>query len=185
MIEKVSINSIKKLMDIDDILNPSLPRKLDTLKSNLRQQLPMLKLMRKKITVIIKKQPSLSSRDKELERTIREVYIYWYDPFDLIYRILNAELLQSKMFFGMAQYSDNPTELWHSRVWGSSIRSTSGHYAYSRDGDLLIAGDIVRFEVIFEGLKRGRIIFIGQDYRSTATRADGPIIITIQSLLNI
>jgi hypothetical protein len=42
-----------------------------------------------------------------------------------------SQLATSKIHFGMAQYADNPIELWYSYVWGLSITTVSGQYVYS------------------------------------------------------
>ena len=53
-----------------------LPIKLNTLKRRLRQQLFLLKLIRKVITVNMKKQSSIFSRNKNLGYIIKDVWIY-------------------------------------------------------------------------------------------------------------
>ena len=170
-------------MEIEDE-EPALPIKLDTLKRRLRQQLPLLKLMRKAITVNMEKQPSMPSRDKNLGHIIRDVWIYWYDPLDLVRNILSARFLVTKMHFGMAEYSDNPTELWNSRAWGSSIRAASGDNAYTREEELIIPGDIVRFEQApGEVFTKGRVLFVGRDCRSTVVEVGRPIVVTLQAVV--
>jgi len=96
-----------------------LPAKLDTLKRMVRSHLPMLRLMRKPITVTMEKQPSLPAGEKkELPRIQiqRRTFHYWYDPVDLITWMFNANNLTDKMHFGFAQYVERPVELWHSRM---------------------------------------------------------------------
>ena len=89
----------------------SLPKKLDTLKRIVRKHLPMLRLMRKAIPVQLEKQPSLAMRDKSIGYIVRNTWLYWYDPIDLVTNILSATFLREKMYFGMVQYQDQPTEL--------------------------------------------------------------------------
>lgn len=169
-------------------LKHSLPIKLDTLKRRLRRQLPMLKLMRKPIPVIIAKQPSMPTKDKELGIIRKKTYCYWYEPKGLVSGILSAGRLRQFMYQGMAMYVDRPSELYHSRAWGSSIRAASGDNAHSQEGVLLIAGDIVRFNDTIctssnRSYTKGRIIFIGRDFRTArpyAPDTDHPVVITLQ-----
>ena len=161
----------------DEILD-LLPLKLDTLKRQIRRHIPLLRLMRKPLTVVIEKQPSLPQGQKgERQRIERTAWQYWYDPVDLIKTILSAAFLRRKMHFGMAQYVDEPTELWESQAWGSSIRTTSGEVCYTKAGSLIIPGDTVRLHAASYNL--GRVIFIGRDYR---TGGSGNIVITLQAI---
>ena len=159
----------------------SLPLKLDTLKRQLRRHMPLLKLMRKPLRVIIEKQPSLPQRQKgkRPQRVERLSWQYWYDPIELVRTILSAKYLKEKMYFGMAHYVDEPTELWHSFAWGSSIRAVSGDVCRTRVGTLIIPGDFVRIRAA--PYRIGRVLFIGRDYRQ-ASSCDGEIIVTLQAI---
>ena len=169
-------------------LNPStvdtLPLKLDTLKRQLRRHIPLLQVMRKPLPVVIEKQPSLPHQEKGMDRQRIErlSWQYWYDPVNLIRTILSASRLRKKMFFGMAHYVDEPTELWESRAWGSSIRTTSGDVCYTQDGALIIPGDLVRLAALSSPPYRiGRVVFIGRDLR-TDTRTYGEVVVTLQAV---
>jgi len=125
-----------------------LPLYIDTLKQRLRSQLPMLRLLRRPITVTLEKQVSLQALEKgKPARMIitRTTWHYWYDLVDLITRILNASSLSSCMYFGMAQYINFPNKIWYSRSWGSSALTTSSEYARTSEGDIILPGDIIRF----------------------------------------
>ena len=157
----------------------TLPFKLDSLKRQIRRHIPLLQLSRKPLAVIIEKQPSLPQREKGQRQIIeRQAWQYWYEPLDLIRTILSATFLREKMFFGMAQYVDEPTELWQSHAWGSSIRSTSGEVCHTQRGALIIPGDIVKIRSA-AAYRIGRVTFIGRDYREGAA---GDIIITLQAV---
>ena len=154
--------------------------KLDTLKKRVRSQLPMLRLMRKPIVVSLENQPTFPAGEKgDHARIERKTWHYWYDPIDLVANILSAGDLTQKMHFGMAYYVDDPIEFWHSRAWGSSAITTSGQFAYSQQGDLIIPGDIVRLVRTVEGFTKGRVIFIGRDFWTTST-IQGQVTLTIQ-----
>ena len=64
--------SLLKNIKIED-KKLALPIKLNILKRRFRQQLSLLKLMRKTITINIKKQPSIPSRDKNLGHIIKNI----------------------------------------------------------------------------------------------------------------
>ncbi|PMD23273.1 hypothetical protein NA56DRAFT_657331 [Hyaloscypha hepaticicola] len=109
---------------------------------------------RRPITVTLEKQATLQALEKgkpALELALRRIWHYWNDPIDLVTRILNASTLNFKMHFGMAQYVDFPSEIRHSRSWGSSVLTTSGEYARTADGDIILLGDIVRFASTVQG----------------------------------
>ncbi|PYH97239.1 hypothetical protein BO71DRAFT_142864 [Aspergillus ellipticus CBS 707.79] len=72
-------------------------------------------------------QSSSQSLPKEdlAEKIPKELQITYNLP-ELFYYILLSQLGQKKLYFGMAEYSDNPVELWYSRAWGSSLVTISG-----------------------------------------------------------
>lgn len=82
----------------EDRKSEQLPMKLDTLKRRVRAQLPLLRLMRKPISVRIEKMPSMPASDKTPHNqsrrgrvTIeRKTWHYWYDPVDLVTQIMSA-----------------------------------------------------------------------------------------------
>ncbi|KAL9030964.1 MAG: hypothetical protein Q9196_000960 [Gyalolechia fulgens] len=160
-----------------------LPAKLDTLKRHVRQRIPMLQIMRKAIPVTIQKQASFGRTDKKKEIIRKSSWMYWFDPADFVRNILKASQLREQMYFGMAQYHDHPTELWHSKAWGSSIRATSGDVVLDHQGMLVVPGDII----VFTGgtyFDKGRVVFIGRDFRQTTDQEfHGTVVITVQQVL--
>ena len=160
----------------------ALPKKLDSLKRQVRRHIPLLKLYRKPLTVVVDKQPSLPEHQKgeqQRQSIERKAWQYWYDPLDLVRTILSATHLRAKMFFGMAHYVDKPMELWHSQAWGSSIRTTSGEVCYTSEGQIIVPGDLVRIHST--PWRVGRVLFIGRDYRSQAAEI-GATLITLQAV---
>ncbi|KAL8798951.1 MAG: hypothetical protein Q9200_007661 [Gallowayella weberi] len=140
----------------------------------------MLRMKRKAIPVTIEKQPSFAVRDKKMGVIHKMSWLYWFDPFDLVQTILNSTKIRTQMHVGLAEYRDEPTELWHSRAWGSSIRSVSGEVLYDLMGGIIIPGDIVLFNIT-GGFTKGSVIFIGRDFRSTA-ETPGDIVLTVQAV---
>ena len=54
--------------------------------------------------------------------------LYFFNLADVTKCILQSDLA-SKMHFGLAELVDNPTQLWHTKAWAASARSTSGQFA--------------------------------------------------------
>ncbi len=158
-----------------------LPGKLDTLKRRVRGHLPMLRLLRKAVPVLVEKQPSMPEQGKSDVQIKRKTWLYWYDPIELVRTILSATSLTEKMYFGLAHIVDEPTEYWHSRAWASSCLSTSGEYAYTRQGDMIIPGDFVRFGQ-FAGFTKGRVELVGRDFESNSPHT-GEIVVLISPVV--
>lgn len=99
---------------------------------------------------------------------------YWFNPFNLFYTMLSSHISTQKLHFGMAHYSDNPVELWHSRAWGSSITTVSGEYAYSSSNQVIFPSDFIQIPVGLFNLEDtpviyGRVVFIGMDTRARSS----------------
>lgn len=169
---------------LDNEETQQLPHKLDTLKKNLHNQLPLLPMQRQQVKVT-----------KHIQSTERHdagdndsgSWQYWYDLDQLFQTILMSQVANPTIHFGMAEYSDHKQELWNSRAWGSSICSVSGEYALSRNDQILFPGDFVRFP--FTPLHKlamqtqyGRITFVGIDRRSSSA-TQGKVILTIQPVV--
>ncbi|RDW84612.1 hypothetical protein BP6252_02202 [Coleophoma cylindrospora] len=180
--EVLQMGNSMNMLRIDDTM--LLPRKLDTLKRLVRTRLPMLRMLRRLINVVIEKQPTLPSGQKSEQRIriTRQTWHYWFDPSDLVTNILNAHVLVKAMYFGMARYVDYPEEFWESPAWGSSALTTSGQFAHTRGGSIIIPGDIVRLTEPVEGFTKGRVLFVGLDYRSTA-HIEGEVVLTLQPVV--
>jgi hypothetical protein len=172
----------------DKLLNPGsdfdLPRKLDTLKRHIRGHLPMMRLLRKAIPVILEKQATLPTREKQFHCIERMSWIYWYDPKNLISMILSATELIDRMHFGMALVVDEPTEYYHSQCWGSSNLTTSGEFAYTCENEVIFVGDIIRISenTSVEGFSKGRVCFVGKDTRKDTNSPDA-VLISVQVIV--
>jgi hypothetical protein len=162
-----------------------IPEKLDTLIDRLNRQLPLLPLSKKDIPVDTDVQPS---RQNVPSSDPFHSSIYWYPPAMLFRNILSSELAD-RMHFGMAEYVDQPTELWHTRAWGSSIRAVSGQFASTSAGHVIFPSDFVSFEsrqlaTANISVKYGRITFIGIDKRTTSSTV-GQIVLTLQPVVRV
>jgi hypothetical protein len=170
--------------DNEDQSKLHLPNYINTLKRQVRSHLPMLRLLRRPITVTLEKQATLAAYEKGKSTRITiiwQTWHYWYDPVDLVTKILSASKLTAKMHFGLAKYVNSPSELWHSRAWGSSTLTTSGEFACVLDGAIILPGDIVRLTGPVEGYSKGRVVFVRTEHRSQANRVapEGEIVLSI------
>jgi hypothetical protein len=161
-----------------------LPRKLDTVKTHLHKSLPFLQVHNRQIAVSPEVQPTRSSKDETAPFVTQH---YWYDIQELCCSILGSNLA-AKIHFGMAEYVDNPFELWHFRAWGSSVRATSGEFARASNGDILFPGDCVRFDASHIASHQisvtyGRIVFVGLDKRQLSP-TKGSIVLTLQAIVD-
>ena len=168
----------------DDIKR--LPEKLDTLKEKCQQELPLLPVQRRKVNIDPASQPTRPNVSPEQPF---ESWQYWYTPAMLFQDILSSQLASTKMHFGMAEYVDSPTEVWHCRAWGSSIRTVSGQFVSTSAGDFLFPSDFVEFEPIqianFEiPVSIARITFVGLDRRSNS-HTHGKVVLTLQPVVYV
>jgi hypothetical protein len=163
-----------------------LPKKLDTLKEHVKRQTPRLKMWRKRTSITAEKLPSMPAGEKaraQREGYTRKAWQYWYDPEDLVTRMLSASVTRNKMHFGLAHYVDEQKELYQSNAWGSSAMTTSGHFAHARSGDIILPGDVIRLMTSIEGFTKARVTFVGEDYRSNAD-IKGQVILTLQPVVS-
>ena len=144
----------------------SLLHTLRTLQQRCRRQLPLPLLHKTIVPVKHAKQPS------GLRNSIHSG-MYFFDM-----RILLATVLSTtkKHVFhtGMADIVDNPTEYWHSRLWGFSIRTCSQDYVVYSNLTPVITLDFVAYFcgsvdcAVRHDCYLGQIVFFGQNQRSNS-----------------
>ena len=145
-----------------------LPKRVDTIKEGLEDQLPLLTMRRRTLEL----DPSLlPTRAKHQED------ILLFDMKEFFLRLLQSEELIKRTHTSMAQYVDEPTEFWHSLSWGGSNRTTSGQFARvqsgSHKGEFILASDFVWwYDAPATNIKIGRVTFVGVDL-TDAARQDG------------
>ena len=90
------------------------------------------------------------------------------------------------VYFGMAEYSDNPQELWHSRAWGSSVYSVSGQYTLSKYNQIIFPADFIQFPYmassLFDKVYYGHIVFVSVD-KQLRSRHYGQTVLTVQPVI--
>ena len=168
----------------------TLPECLSSLKKNLRGQFEIIPIRRTKIPVVSTKLPTLSAAEKRLAATTGQ-WMYFFDPVPLFLKVIQTPGFQKKMFKGMGQFVDRPSELWQSMSWGSSVRSSSGEFARYPDRQPVFPSDIIQYSCMYEHCHcqigdnhLGRVICVGKNYTSFAVEGEeGAIRVVIQVLL--
>lgn len=157
-----------------------LPATLGTLKNHLSQQLPLLDMRTKALTLKAKKLPTETATQKRTKaRDTVTKDLHFFDPKHLFEAILSSRIAD-KIYQGLAEWVDSPTELWHSFAWASSVRTTSGHYAHYHDGSPLFPSDFVVWNHPDTGNTHyGRVCAVGKNFRSDA-EIPGQVILMIQ-----
>ena len=176
------------LSSIDQIFK--LPAHFDTLRANLSKCLPLLPTDKRNIPVDQTVQPTQGAKTQGAKPGATSDPITeqrWFNPISLFHSILSSNLATEKMHFGMAEYVDEPVELWHSRSWGSSVRTTSGDFARISNGPIIFPGDFVEFPPLQASLAGisftfGRVIFIGRDRRQASATKD-LVVVTLQAVI--
>ena len=166
--------------DLDHI--KELPECLTTLKRRMRADLPLMKMRRKEIPLLPQKLKT---------RTTPAAQLYWFDPMCFFQTILSAPGFLKQLHHGVAHFVDNPSELYHSYSWASSIRASLGQHPSYSDGSPIFQSDVVYFhcravdcrcqgKFETDEVHLGRVFAVGQDYRHNG---HGAVILRMQLLL--
>jgi len=155
----------------------ALPARVDTLKINLDQQLPLLRLRSRELDLDIDLLQTRSGQDPK--RRKEEIGLFNMKAF--FKRLLQADTVMKRSHIGMAAIVDQPTEFWHSDSWGGSNRTTSGRFAKVQSGkyrgDVVLVSDFVWYYNQKGTRSIGRVTFVGVDERiaSRKNRSFGKI----------
>lgn len=197
--EDVSASKYASLRQILKMLEPHkeisiLPESVSTLKGWARSQMPLLPLRQKTIPLKVEKLPSLRPSLKDSEFSPSET-LYFFDPVHLFSTFLSSPQIVKKMHVGFAEFVDSPNQLWHSRSWSSSIRSTSGQFLHYPDGQPIFPSDFVQYQCLDlccrcqdeSSTHLGRILAVGKDYRSTREHSGvhGDIAVEVQKTTDL
>lgn len=113
---------LKMLKSVDDIQSFSkLPIRLDTLKKNYTNSLPLMPTRSLKVKLDLSKIPTGSQLTCDVQ---------FFDPTALVSAMLSSQDFKNKIHFGMAEIVEQQSELFHSMAYASSIRTTSGEFAH-------------------------------------------------------
>ncbi|PMD37433.1 hypothetical protein L207DRAFT_585769 [Hyaloscypha variabilis F] len=174
---------LKLLKDLNDIKR--LPKALESLKKSFVNQLPLLQQRKRKVDLVPEKVPTLAASAKvDGGNSPPFAWAYWFDPTCLISSILSTPSIKGQMFFGMAHFVDEPQEFYHSMSWASSIRLTSGEYAYYPDHTPIFPSDFVQYicqspscPCSKEATHRGRVYCVGKNYTSNAIEGEVTVLV--------
>ena len=145
----------------------NLPKRLDTIKLWVKEQLPLLEL--RKIRIPLSKEQLPSSIGGLAVPGIPTEDLVFFNPIQLFRRILSSQTWL-KLHCGLAVFKDTPRELWHADGWASSIRATCGEYArITGTNEPIFPSDWIRWRTT-EGQRFGRVCAVGT-YEMSAIRA--------------
>ncbi len=60
--------------------------------------------------------------------------------------------------------------------------TTSGEFAHTQRGEVVLPGDVFRLTHAVEGYTKGRVTFIGKDFRAI-TQIPGQVMLTLQQVI--
>lgn len=61
-------------------------------------------------------------------------------------KLLSSQSFRNKVYIGLAHFVDNPSELYHSMAWPTSIKASSGQCATNRDqSQVVLPSDCVYY----------------------------------------
>ncbi|KAM5349631.1 hypothetical protein ACJ41O_006136 [Fusarium nematophilum] len=129
----------------------SLPKALATLKNQVTKIMPLLDMRMVDVPLKAEKLPTIAPADKTAAEPADgpTAKMHFFDPTDLFKTVLSSQLKHS-LHLDMAHFVDRPSELYHSRAWASSLRTSSGNYAHFINsdggaGDAIFLSDWVYF----------------------------------------
>jgi len=186
-----SLQEILRMLEPHVHLGDNLPNTLSTLQRHTRGLLPALKMRKKTIPLIPEKQASAAEgRKSTQEGRIPTEDLTFFDLAALFQAFLSADEVIGKMHIGLAEFHDEPTELWHSHSWASSIRTTSGQYAHYPEtagadaGDAIFPSEFLMFTCMNASCTEnhmGMVHAVARDYRTEATQL-GEVIMRVREL---
>jgi hypothetical protein len=172
---KALLEVLQLAQSLDEFRKPNIPTFKDTLLKQLNSQLPLLKLRKRKLKLDSRKLPTrLQNAEEE---------ILTFDMKDTFQTMLQSEGIEKARHIGMAEIVDDPQELWHTRCWGESSRTTSGQFAVYPNRKPILPSDFVRFKCkqqschcnVRDPLQYGhfgRVTFVGVDKRPDSSTKD-------------
>ena len=132
----------------------SLPQSLDALRKRMRKRLPLLNMREVDVPLRVEKMPTVAAQKKgeatesSKETSLIKSTLTFFDPLDVFTRL--ASSLRQQAYFGPALFVDEPSELYHSHAWASSVRTSGGKYPHlvlddGRDGAVIFPSDFVYY----------------------------------------
>ncbi len=140
-----SLREILRILELNFELE-NLSDSLSTFKRWIKEQLSLLNMWKKKISLKVTKLSFMRVTQKILESIFKSSteYLYFFDFKSLFTRFLSFSEIRNSMHIDLNKFQDSAVEIWHSRVWNFSICITSEQYAY-----YLIFSEIHQDQFIF------------------------------------
>ncbi len=95
-----------------------------------------MKLRRQELDVV---QQQLPTQSKQKEVRVVKSMIHFFDPIDLFKTVLSSAEFRANFHTGMACSVDQPSELYHSFAWASSVKACSEEYVFYPDQTPIVA----------------------------------------------
>ncbi|WEW61081.1 hypothetical protein PRK78_006570 [Emydomyces testavorans] len=179
------------LNSVEDINTlKALPNGLSDLKKKCQSQFPILPIRSTSISVVPRQLPTLSAVNRESLKALSQLDMFFQDPVALLEVLAQSPAFHHKIHIDMAELVDEPTELWQSFSWGSSIRCTSGDFAQYPNRDPIFPSNIVHHTCQTTNCKchrspgalhYERVQFVAQDQRP-ASCEPGSIILRVRPM---
>lgn len=74
--------------------------------------------------------PSRLAGDKDTAERVLSEKLYFFNPQVFFQAYLLSAEIERKMYKGLGTFVDSPAELWEANMWHSSIRISSGEFAF-------------------------------------------------------
>ena len=166
------------LQSLEDVTQlQSLPSSLSSLKEKAKSTIPILPVRRTPLSVVSLQLPTLSAAERHLAESTQGANLFFQDPVALLTALLKSPIFRKGLHIGMAEIVDEPTELWQSWSWGSSVKCSSGQFAVYPDGEPILPSDFVTYQCLISDCfcnkdkstyHIGRVEFFGRDLRKDA-----------------
>lgn len=186
----------------------SLPNQLSALKNRISQRFPLLDVRKAEVPLRMEKLGTEQASRKTEQQAGKPITadLWFIDPFSHFKTFLSSDIANN-MHSGLAHFVDEPTELYHSHSWASSVRTTSGQFAHILGNQTGEDGRPIHLSVVFpsdfvlyccldsdyvcqyvsgdhpHNAHVGRVYGVGKDYRSDyCTKSLGDIVLQIQEV---
>ncbi|RYC61611.1 hypothetical protein CHU98_g4607 [Xylaria longipes] len=127
---------------------------------------------------------------------IASTKLTFFDPPTVAKNLVSSDIYTKDMHRGPGEFVDNPSELFHSRAWTSSVRSSNGIYPHLPvSGAVIFPGDFLYYRCTDQGcychsiaddgedtwqLHIGRLVGFGYDMRSDSCTEQSDHLLALQ-----
>ncbi|ROT36651.1 hypothetical protein SODALDRAFT_352586 [Sodiomyces alkalinus F11] len=147
----------------------ALPKEKDSLVKQLKSQIPLCTIRKKVVTLDASKLPN---------RALHVEDLLAFDLKHMLETMLSSSSIRKLTYQGMARFNPSGREMWDSRVWGESLRTTSGQFHRYTDKTPIFPSDFVKHRCYDKRCcpdnaaprHTGRVTWAGLDYSDDARK---------------